>query len=264
MRASIGIVERTPDFGPPHPVVSDRINGAYYRPEADRVADRDHRPVRTAISIGRRNSRAPTPDDLATLAARYCRRFPTSGAGMRRGYTGVYDCSLICSSACAVPGAPAVYIAAGFSATASNSVPPSARCGRFITRVAARWSISTCSVQTASTRPAPSGPITHTPSQPVTPRQLEQHLPQPAEHDLLLAWLQHVRIDDQHSLVQSILRHANPWLAVSQSGMARSPVPASPRGPVAAAHSQHQLAPHSDSPLAMTPVAPATALDRPA
>jgi glycine/D-amino acid oxidase-like deaminating enzyme len=118
VRHSIAIVERTPNFGQPHPAISDRINGAYYRPEGQTLTlIGTTGPYDGHVDPEVEIHRTPTPDDLATLGTRFCRRFPTQqDAGMRRGYTGVYDCSPDLQPLLgAVPNAPGVYIAAGFS-----------------------------------------------------------------------------------------------------------------------------------------------------
>lgn len=118
VRHSIAIVERSPDFGRPHTVISDRINGAYYRPEGPTMTlIGTTGPYDGHIDPEVELDRAPSTNDLATLAARFCQRFPTQqAAGMRRGYTGVYDCSPDLQPLLGkVPGAPGIYVAAGFS-----------------------------------------------------------------------------------------------------------------------------------------------------
>jgi sarcosine oxidase subunit beta len=118
VRHTVAILQRTPAFGPPHPVVSDRICGAYYRPEGNTLtlvgataAFEGHDDPEVEVD------RAPPLDEVETLAQRFCRRFPTqAAAGVRRGYTGVYDCSPDLQPILGpVPGIPGLYVAAGFS-----------------------------------------------------------------------------------------------------------------------------------------------------
>jgi sarcosine oxidase, subunit beta len=118
VRHAITIVQRTPDFGPTHPTISDRVFGSYYRPEgADltligTTAPYDGR-VDTAVEV----DRTTDDEETATLIGRFCRRFPTETAGvLRRGYTGVYDCSPDLQPMLGpVPGVDGLHIACGFS-----------------------------------------------------------------------------------------------------------------------------------------------------
>jgi len=118
VRHTIAIVERTPNFGAFHPVISDRVLGCYYRPEGgdltlvgttapfDGIKDRD-------VDA----DRAPRDEDLHSQASRFSRRFPTQeNAKLRGGYTGVYDCSPDLQPLLGpVPGIDGLHIAAGFS-----------------------------------------------------------------------------------------------------------------------------------------------------
>ena len=95
IRHAIAIVQRSSDFGPEHPVVSDRIMGSYYRPEGQELT----LVGTTAPYEGREDAaveidRSPGMEELETLVGRFCHRFPgQERAVLRRGYTGVYDCS---------------------------------------------------------------------------------------------------------------------------------------------------------------------------
>lgn len=118
VRHSIAIVERSHEFGAPHTVISDRINGAYYRPEGQTLTLLGTTgPYDGHIDPEVEVDRAPSADDLAMLAMRFCQRFPTQQAArLRRGYTGVYDCSPDLQPLLGdVPGAPGMYVATGFS-----------------------------------------------------------------------------------------------------------------------------------------------------
>ena len=118
VRHAIAIVERSVGFGRPHPVVADRLTGSYYRPEGATLtligASKPHEgQIDTAVEI----DRTPDPEEMAVLASRYCQRFPSEQeAGMRRGYTGVYDCTPDLQPLIGpVPRIDGLYMAAGFS-----------------------------------------------------------------------------------------------------------------------------------------------------
>jgi sarcosine oxidase subunit beta len=118
IRHPITIVQRSGGFGKAHPIVSDRVNGAYYRPEGAELTLLGT----TAADDGRvdpevEESRLPTDDEQADLIERYCRRFPSEVAGtLRPGYTGVYDCSPDLQPLLGpVPGVEGVHVAVGFS-----------------------------------------------------------------------------------------------------------------------------------------------------
>ena len=118
VRHDIAIVARTPDFGRPHPIISDRINGSYFRPEGDDMtligttaADEGHEDPEVE------QTREPYPEDTETLVMRFWRRFPSQEeATLRRGYTGVYDCSPDLQPLLGpVPQVPGLHVAVGFS-----------------------------------------------------------------------------------------------------------------------------------------------------
>jgi glycine/D-amino acid oxidase-like deaminating enzyme len=118
VRHDIAIVARTPDFGAPHPIISDRINGSYFRPEGDEMtligttaADEGHEDPEVE------QTREPYPEDTETLVMRFWRRFPSQEeATLRRGYTGVYDCSPDLQPLLGpVPQIPGLHVAVGFS-----------------------------------------------------------------------------------------------------------------------------------------------------
>jgi glycine/D-amino acid oxidase-like deaminating enzyme len=118
IRHDIAIVGRTPDFGPCHPIVSDRINGSYFRPEGEEMtligttaAHEGH------VDPEVEHRREPHPDDAETLVMRFWRRFPhQADATLRKGYTGVYDCSPDLQPLLGpVPEVPGLHVAVGFS-----------------------------------------------------------------------------------------------------------------------------------------------------
>jgi sarcosine oxidase, subunit beta len=118
IRHAIAIVQRSRDFGPEHPIVSDRIRGSYYRPEGRELTLIGT----TAPYEGREDAdveldRSPATEELETLVGRFCGRFPgQERAVLRRGYTGVYDCSPDLQPMLGpVPWLSGLHIAAGFS-----------------------------------------------------------------------------------------------------------------------------------------------------
>jgi sarcosine oxidase, subunit beta len=118
IRHAIAIVQRSSEFGPAHPIVSDRINGSYYRPEGqDLTLIGTTGPYEGQDDPAVELDRAPSPAEVETLVARFCARFPTEDAAvLRRGYTGVYDCSPDLQPLLGpVPNVNGLYLAAGFS-----------------------------------------------------------------------------------------------------------------------------------------------------
>jgi sarcosine oxidase subunit beta len=95
VRHAIAVVERTPDFGGIHPIVSDRIAEAYYRPEAGSLTLLgEHDPLRGSVDSDVEAIKPPDLGEQSSLFERFAARFPgQDSALMIRGYTGVYDCS---------------------------------------------------------------------------------------------------------------------------------------------------------------------------
>ncbi len=95
VRHAIAVVERTPDFGGIHPVVSDRVAQAYYRPEADSLTLLgEHDPLRGKVDPDVEDIKTPDLGEQVSLLERYAARFPgQESASLTRGYTGVYDCT---------------------------------------------------------------------------------------------------------------------------------------------------------------------------
>jgi glycine/D-amino acid oxidase-like deaminating enzyme len=118
VRHTIAVVQRSATFGRPHPTISDRVLGAYYRPEGQQLTLLgSSSPWEGTEDDAVEVDRTPDPALEASLVARFCRRFPTEeSAGLRRGYTGVYDCSPDLQPVLGpVPGIDGLHVAAGFS-----------------------------------------------------------------------------------------------------------------------------------------------------
>jgi glycine/D-amino acid oxidase-like deaminating enzyme len=118
IRHDIAIVGRTVDFGPRHPIVSDRINGSYFRPEgADMTLIGTTAAHEGHVDPEVEQTREPYPDDTETLVMRFWRRFPTQeNATLRKGYTGVYDCSPDLQPLLGpITEIPGLHVAVGFS-----------------------------------------------------------------------------------------------------------------------------------------------------
>jgi sarcosine oxidase subunit beta len=118
VRHAIAIVGRSAAFGTIHPIVSDRINGSYYRPEGDALTlIGTTSPHEGHVDIDVEHDRPPYADDSETLVARFAARFPSEdGAVLRGGYTGVYDCSPDLQPMLGrVPQVSGLHIACGFS-----------------------------------------------------------------------------------------------------------------------------------------------------
>jgi glycine/D-amino acid oxidase-like deaminating enzyme len=118
VRHSIAVVERTPDFGAMHPVISDRPQLGYYRPEGERqVLLGAHDPLEGAVDDQVEVDKPPPPKETNRLMERFVRRFPAQAdAAYRRGYTGTYDCTPDFQPVLgAVEGVPGLHVAAGFS-----------------------------------------------------------------------------------------------------------------------------------------------------
>lgn len=118
VRHDIGIVHRTPDFGPRHPIVADMINGSYFRPEgAELTLIGTTAPYDGHIDEQVEATREPYDEDTDTLISRFWSRFPTQEeATLRPGYTGIYDCSPDLQALLGpVKSVPGLHVAAGFT-----------------------------------------------------------------------------------------------------------------------------------------------------
>jgi glycine/D-amino acid oxidase-like deaminating enzyme len=118
IRHTIAVVQRSPRFGKPHSVISDRGIGAYYRPDGQQLTlIGASAPLDGAEDEDVEVDRTPDSADELRLVSRFCLRFPSEeAAGLRRGYTGVYDCSPDLQPVLGpVPGVDGLHVAAGFS-----------------------------------------------------------------------------------------------------------------------------------------------------
>ncbi len=118
VRHAITVVERTPDFGNIHPVISDRVAQAYYRPERGSLALLgEHDPLRGTDDEEVEAAKLPRLDEQVSLMERFAARFPGQEfASMKRGYTGVYDCSNDFQPAFGrVQALDGLFVGAGFS-----------------------------------------------------------------------------------------------------------------------------------------------------
>ena len=95
VRHAVAFMQRAEHFGKPHPIISDRVAGSYYRPREDGQT----MVGKTAPYDGDEDGDAdawpaPRPEMLQTLANRYRRRFPNQGApAVNSATSGLYDCS---------------------------------------------------------------------------------------------------------------------------------------------------------------------------
>ncbi len=118
VRHSIAVVERTADFGPQHPVISDHIQNGYYRPEGTGlVLLGDHDPLEGDVDHDIETDKQPPPSSIARHTARFAARFPSEADAMyRRGYTGTYDTTPDFQPALgAVKAIPGLFVSVGFS-----------------------------------------------------------------------------------------------------------------------------------------------------
>ncbi len=118
IRHDIAIVERTAGFGAAHPTVADLLNGSYLKPERSGMTLIGTMAARTGVEDPEvEQDREPTQTAVLDLATRFCRRFPTQDeAALRRGYTGIYDCTPDQQPLLGpAPSAPGLHLAAGFS-----------------------------------------------------------------------------------------------------------------------------------------------------
>jgi glycine/D-amino acid oxidase-like deaminating enzyme len=117
-RHTVAIIRRGPGYAGTHPIISDWPNGAYCRPDGreDTLVGSAHGELEredAEVEV----HRAADPATEADLVSRFLKRFPDEGgASLRRGYTGVYDCTpdlhFVLGPVKAVPG---LHLACGFS-----------------------------------------------------------------------------------------------------------------------------------------------------
>ncbi|MEI7771600.1 MAG: FAD-binding oxidoreductase [Chloroflexales bacterium] len=94
-RHTITIIRRTPDFGAIHPVIIDRVIGAYSRPEGAELTLVGGGPPRQRDADPEvEQDRPPDTHDRDAQSDWFLRRFPGQAAAtLQSGYTGSYDMS---------------------------------------------------------------------------------------------------------------------------------------------------------------------------
>lgn len=130
VRHSIAIIQRSAGFGDSHLIVSDRPAGAYYRPEGENLTllgEMD--PLNGHEDHDVEDEKPPSMEDQVTLISKFTNRFPGEDrASLRRGYTGVYDCTPDFQPALGpVAAVPGLFIAAGFSGHGFKLSPAAGR-----------------------------------------------------------------------------------------------------------------------------------------
>lgn len=118
MRHTLASIKRTEDFGPKHPIVSDRSLGHYFIPEVGGLTvvgatSADVGYLDTEVEVDRQ----ARPEDTAELAEAFLVRFPgQEGAGVQGSWTGMYDCSPDVQPMLGpIESRPGLYIGVGFS-----------------------------------------------------------------------------------------------------------------------------------------------------
>ena len=117
-RHTIAIVQRSSEFQGLHPIVGDRVTGAYFRPERhDLTLIGLGRPLESPEDPEVELHRPPDPANQAEWVKNFLHRFPgEQTASLRRGYTGVYDCTPDLQAVIGpAPNIRGLFIAAGFS-----------------------------------------------------------------------------------------------------------------------------------------------------
>jgi sarcosine oxidase subunit beta len=117
IRHDIVIIRRSPGFGEPHPVVSDRLLGAYHLPQEANVTMIGTNGPGSAVDPDVEADKHPSPKDVEWLVERFLRRFPAEeNAVVHGGYCGPYDVSPDVQPILGpVPGVDGLHVAAGFS-----------------------------------------------------------------------------------------------------------------------------------------------------
>jgi sarcosine oxidase subunit beta len=118
VRHTMAVVQRTRDFGAPHPTISDRVLGVYLRPDVGELTFvGTTAPYDGTIDYAVEDERAADDMHVQAQAERFLRRFPSQQvATLREGFTGIYDCSPDLQPLLGpLPGVPGVFLACGFS-----------------------------------------------------------------------------------------------------------------------------------------------------
>ncbi len=94
IRHTVAVVDAGWAADAEQPVVSDRVEGKYFRPAADGCTLIGSTGPYDGYADGEfRADRWPRPDDIAGLGERLIYRFPDRAARVASGYTSIYDCS---------------------------------------------------------------------------------------------------------------------------------------------------------------------------
>lgn len=118
VRHTMAMVQRTQDFGAAHPVISDRVNGVYLRPDVgDLTLVGTTAPFDGQVDFAVEQDRGADQAHVNDQAERFLRRFPSQHrATLRGGFTGMYDVSADTQPLLGpIPNLEGLYIACGFS-----------------------------------------------------------------------------------------------------------------------------------------------------
>lgn len=118
VRHTMAVVQRTSDFGEPHPTISDRVFGVYLRPDVGNITlVGTTAPFDGQIDFAVEQERRADEVHVHEQVVRFLRRFPSQhDAALRGGFTGIYDCSPDLQPLLGpVPVVEGLYIACGFS-----------------------------------------------------------------------------------------------------------------------------------------------------
>lgn len=118
VRHTMAVVQRTNDFGAPHPTMSDRALGVYLRPDVGALTlIGTTAPFDGEMDYAVEHERGANEKHVHAQAEKFLKRFPSQQhAALREGFTGIYDCSPdIQPLLGAIPNVEGLYLACGFS-----------------------------------------------------------------------------------------------------------------------------------------------------
>jgi len=118
VRHTVAVLDRPPDFGPEHPVISDRVVGSYYRPEAGGRTLVGATGAYEGVIDPETDLDRPAPRDVvATFTGRFAQRFPAvTETVVADSYTSIYDCTPDLQPLLGpLPGIDNLHVAVGFS-----------------------------------------------------------------------------------------------------------------------------------------------------
>ena len=113
----LAFVRRPENFGAAHPVISDRVNGFFFRPDAGDVTRvGTTAPYDGWVDPNVEADATPSGHELARLADGFTRRFPGAAMLVGHGIACAYDCTPDLQPVLGpAPSVEGLYIAAGFS-----------------------------------------------------------------------------------------------------------------------------------------------------